>query len=83
MCVCVCVCMILHAYVKQCKYKIIKKCDFYLRRGNFIMSLMISQLNGPLQKKKKTSKYTPTTNYLVWLCNKIRSLKYIIKLSIK
>jgi hypothetical protein len=56
--------MILHAYVKQNKYKIILKCDFYLRRGNFIMSLMISQLNGPLQKKK-ASKDTPTTNHLI------------------
>jgi len=70
MCVCVCVCvcvyiyMILHAYVKQNKYKIILKCDFYLRRGNFIMSLMISQQNGALQKKK-ASKDTPTTNHLI------------------
>jgi hypothetical protein len=42
--------MILHGYVntKKCK-----KCDFYLRRGEFIMFWMISQLNGPLQKKKK------------------------------
>jgi hypothetical protein len=47
--------MILHGYVKQCK-----KCDFYFRRGDFIMFLMISQLNDTLQKKK--SKYTPTTN---------------------
>jgi hypothetical protein len=28
------------------------KCDFYLRRGDFIMFLMISQPNAPLQKKK-------------------------------
>jgi hypothetical protein len=47
--------MTLHGYVKQCK-----KCDFYLRRGDFIMFLMISQLNGPLQKK--LSIYTHTTN---------------------
>jgi hypothetical protein len=30
-----------------------KKCDFNLRRENFIMFLKISQLNGPLQKKIK------------------------------
>ncbi len=30
--------------------------------GDFIMFLTISRLNGPLQKKKKPSKYTPTTN---------------------
>ncbi len=72
MCVCVCVCvyMILYAYVKQGKYKIIRNFDFSLRRGNFILSLMISQLNGPLpkkkkKKKKKTSKCTPTTNCLI------------------
>jgi hypothetical protein len=42
-----------------------KKCDFYLRRGDFIMFLMISQLNGSLlnlKLKKKLSKFTPTTN---------------------
>jgi hypothetical protein len=33
-----------------------KKCDFYLRRGDFIMLLKISQLNGQLQKKKKIIK---------------------------
>ncbi len=37
---------ILHGNVKQCK-----KCDFYLRRGDFIMFFMISQLNGSLQIK--------------------------------
>jgi len=42
------ICMILHGNVKQCK-----KCDFYLRRGDFIMFLMINQQNGPLKKKKK------------------------------
>jgi hypothetical protein len=42
--------------IKQCK-----KCDFQLRRGDFIMFSMISQLNGPFQKKK-LSKYTPMTN---------------------
>ncbi len=42
--------MILHGYVKKCK-----NCDFYLRRGDFIMFLKISQLNGPL--RKKPSKY--------------------------
>jgi hypothetical protein len=42
--------MILHGYVKQCK-----TCDFYLRRGDFIIFLKIGQLNGPLQKKP--SKY--------------------------
>jgi hypothetical protein len=41
----------------------VKNVIFYLRRGDFIMFLKISQLNGPLQKKKtKSSKYTPTTN---------------------
>jgi hypothetical protein len=40
--------MILHGYVKQCK-----KCDFYLRRGDFIMFFfMISQL-----------KYLPTLQH--------------------
>jgi hypothetical protein len=29
-----------------------KKCDFDLRRGDFIMFLKISQLNGSLQKLK-------------------------------
>jgi hypothetical protein len=48
--------MILHGYLKQCK-----KCDFYLRRGDFIRFSMISQLSGPLQNNKP-SKYTPTTN---------------------
>jgi len=42
--------MILHGYVKQCKYITIKN-DFYLRRWNFIVFLNISQLNGPLPKK--------------------------------
>jgi hypothetical protein len=32
--------------IKQCK-----KCDFYLRRGAFIIFSTISQLNGPFQKK--------------------------------
>jgi hypothetical protein len=36
----------LHGYEKQCK-----QCDFYLGRGDFIMFLMMSHLNGPLQKK--------------------------------
>ncbi len=49
--------MILHGYVKQCK-----KCDFYLRRGDFIMFLMKSQLNGPLPKNKTIKNYAPTTN---------------------
>ncbi len=40
-------------HVKQRKYITIKKCDFYLSRGDFIMFFKISQLNGPLQKKKK------------------------------
>jgi hypothetical protein len=35
---------ILHGLVKQC--------DFYLGRGNFIMFLVIGQPNGPLQKKR-------------------------------
>ncbi len=48
--------MILHGYIKQCK-----KSDFHLRRGDFIMFLMINQLNGPL-KKKNPSKYTPIIN---------------------
>ncbi len=44
--------MILHDYVKQYKYKkTFLKCHFYLRRGDFIIFLMISQLNAPLQKK--------------------------------
>jgi hypothetical protein len=43
--------MILHGNVKQCK-----KCDFYLRRGDFIMFLMINQQNGPLKKKKQHQK---------------------------
>jgi hypothetical protein len=46
--------------IKQCK-----KCDFDLRRGDFIMVLKISQLNGSLQKtkkKKNPSKYTPRIN---------------------
>ncbi len=42
--------------IKQCK-----KCDFDLRRGDFIMVLKINQLNGS-QQKKTPSKYTPTTN---------------------
>jgi len=42
--------IILCCSIKQCK-----KCDFYLRRGDFIMFLKISQLNGPLHKKP--SKY--------------------------
>jgi hypothetical protein len=46
--------MILYGYVKQCK-----KCDFYLRRGDFIMFLMQSQLNGPLQKKKWSKNMHP------------------------
>jgi len=50
--------MIWHGHVKQYKCK---KYDFDLRRGDFIMFLKISQLNGQLQKKKP-SKYTPTTN---------------------
>jgi hypothetical protein len=29
--------MILHGYVKQCKSEKCKKCDFYLKRGDFIM----------------------------------------------
>ncbi len=33
--------------IEQCK-----KCDFDLRRGDFIMFLKISQLNDSLQKKK-------------------------------
>jgi len=44
--------------LKQCK-----KFDFYLRRGDFIMFSIISQLNGSLQKSNnnnKLSKYTPT-----------------------
>ncbi len=41
--------MTLHGYVKQCK-----KCDFYLRKGDFIIFLMISLRNGPLQKQKIT-----------------------------
>ncbi len=49
--------MILHGYVKQRK-----KCDFYLRRGDFIMFLMKTQLNDPLQNKKTIKKYTSTTN---------------------
>jgi hypothetical protein len=47
----------LYGCVKLCTCK---KCDFYLEKGNFIMSLMIGQPNGPLQKK--TSKHAPTTN---------------------
>jgi len=43
--------------IEQCK-----KCDFDLKRGDFIMFLKISQLNDSLQKKKRPSKYTPTTN---------------------
>ncbi len=39
-------CKFISCYVKQCK-----KCDFYSRRGDFIMFWKISQLNGPLQKK--------------------------------
>jgi len=35
-----------HVNIKQ-----YKKCDFYLRRGDFINLFMISQLNGPLQKE--------------------------------
>jgi hypothetical protein len=31
---------------------LVKECDFYLGRGDFIMFLMIGQPNGPLQKKK-------------------------------
>jgi len=46
--------MILHGYVEQCK-----KCDFYLRRGDFIIFLMKSQLNGPLQKKKPSKNIHP------------------------
>jgi hypothetical protein len=41
--------MILHGYVKQYNNK--KKCDFYLKRGDFMMFLKISQLNGPLIAK--------------------------------
>jgi hypothetical protein len=44
--------MILHGHVEKCK-----KCDFYLRRGDFIMFLTISQIS-----KKKLIKYTLTTN---------------------
>jgi hypothetical protein len=33
--------------------KIVKKYDFYLRRGDFIMFFMRNQLNGPLQKEEK------------------------------
>jgi hypothetical protein len=38
--------MTLHGHVKQCK-----QCDFDLRRGDFIMFLKISQINGPIAKK--------------------------------
>jgi hypothetical protein len=40
--------MILHGYVKQCK-----KCDFFMRRGDFVIFFMISSQNGPLQKNFK------------------------------
>jgi hypothetical protein len=39
--------------IEQCK-----KCDFDLRRGDFIMFLKISQLNDPLQKKRPSKIYT-------------------------
>jgi hypothetical protein len=41
-------------------YNNVKNVILYLRRGFFLIFLNISQLIGPLQKKKP-SKYTPTT----------------------
>jgi len=58
-----------------------KKSGFFLRRRYFIMSLKISQLNGPLQRKKP-SKYTPTTNAYDF-ARRSGHLRYILKLSIK
>ncbi len=55
--------IILNGPIKLCKYVTIskyQKCDFDLRRGDFKMFSNISQLNGPLPKKR--SKYTLTTN---------------------
>jgi hypothetical protein len=39
-------------------------CDFYLKRGDFIMFLKISLGKWPIAKKNKnkSSKYIPTTN---------------------
>jgi hypothetical protein len=48
--------MILYAYVKQGKYKIIRDFDFYLRRGNFILSLDDKPTKWPIAKKKKKKK---------------------------
>ncbi len=69
--------------LKQCK-----KCDFYLRRGDFIMFSIISQLNGSLQNNNnnnnnnKISKYTPTT-YSYDFALRYGHQRYIIELSIK
>jgi hypothetical protein len=48
--------MILYAYVKQGKYKIIRDFDFYLRRGNLILYLDDKPNKWPIAKKKKKKK---------------------------
>jgi hypothetical protein len=64
-------------------YNNVQNVIFYLRRQDFIMFLKISQLNGPLQKKKKPSKYTPTTTNPYDFARKSGRERYLLKLSIK
>ncbi len=43
--------IVLRGPIKQCKY--MTMCDFYLKRGDFIMFLKISLGKWPIAKKKK------------------------------